>query len=272
MPLLAPYRELLDSPTLFKPQTATLATDPIGVGAVGGSGTRLLYQILSLAGVAMGAPVNTVGDSLEWPPYEILHNDELLRRHGRAALVSTALRQFEQLLVERRAELGLEGRIGWKVPGTFHWIAELAEYFPAFQYVHILRNGLDMAYSGNQNQAMNWASLLGIRLERTEEGRLTPASMLEYWLTANERALAAAEIHLPGRMYVVRFETLCEQPETEIERLLDFLHLPYTNGLLTSLVAQVRPPSSTGRYRRKPWRKDFSNRAMERLAALGYVP
>ena len=267
--MLKPYQELLTDGLNFEGGEATRLVDPIGVGAVGGSGTRLLVEVLNLSGVAMAAPRNRAGDALEWPPFRKLLGDETLAHEPREIRVQNILHAFERLLLWRRHMLGLEGRAGWKVPETFHWLEELAAFFPGFQYVHLMRHGLDMAYSGNQNQARNWAGPLGIRLELGSDGRVCPASMLEYWLAANERALDSAARCMPGRFLVIRFEELCRDPGTVLRELMAFLHLDAGEDHVARLAALVQQPGSVGRYRRHDWRAEFSATQLARLERLG---
>lgn len=270
--MLPAYQEIMEGRLAQGPSQASELTDPIGVGAVGGSATRLLQQILADAGVAMASPLNRAGDAYEWPPWRKLLHPDMIARHGREALVCNTLQAFERLLLQRRTNLGLTGRAGWKVPGTFHWLAELGGFFPGFQYLHLVRHGLDMAYSGNQNQARNWAGRLGLELRLQDEGRVHPQSMLEYWLTANEKALEDAGRHLPGRLLVVRFEDLCHTPLAELDRILSFLDLQLPAASREALAGLVRTPASAGRYRQRDWRGDFTAQQLERLAALGYTP
>ncbi|MEM1111245.1 MAG: sulfotransferase [Pseudomonadota bacterium] len=269
--MLPAYQAVLDGDCSYRGTSASLLPDPIGVGAVGGSGTRLLLQILSQAGVAMASPLNEAGDAYEWPPWQKLLSPTMLAKHGRDTLLPNILHAFEGLLLARRENLGLAGRAGWKVPGTFHWLAELADFFPGFQYLHLVRNGMDMAYSGNQNQVKNWGPSLGVELRYVEDDSVAPQVMLEYWLRANERAREVAAERMNGRMLVIRFEDLCEEPRQEIARILGFLAIPAGESELDRLAGLVKSPSSVGRYRQKPWQDDFSSAQLERLAALGYV-
>jgi hypothetical protein len=268
--MLEPYRKLLTDGLTFQGREATHLVDPIGVGAVGGSGTRLLVEVLNLSGVAMATPRNRAGDALEWPPFRKLLGDETLAHQPRDLLMHNILHTFERVLRWRRHMLGLEGRVGWKVPETFHWLEEMGPFFPGMQYVHLMRHGLDMAYSYNQNQARNWADRLGIRLEPGSDGRVRPASMLDYWLAANERALESAARCMPGRFLVIRFEQLCRDPETVLRELMAFLHLDTSAAHVARLAALVQQPGSVGRYRRHDWRAEFSAAQLERLERLGY--
>jgi hypothetical protein len=245
--------------------------DPIGVGAVGGSGTRLLVEVLNLSGVAMATPRNRAGDALEWPPFRDLMAEQALAKQPRDLLMHNILHAFERVLRFRRHTLGLEGRVGWKVPETFHWLEDMGAFFPGMQYVHLMRHGLDMAYSGNQNQASNWAERIGVRLALGGDGRVLPASMLDYWLEANERALESAARCMPGRCLVIRFEELCRDPETVLGELMAFLRLDTGDGHLARLAALVQQPGSVGRYRHRDWQAEFSATQLARLERLGYL-
>lgn len=270
--MFEPYEKLKTDGMPFSGTGAILLPDPIGVGAVGGSGTRLLAQVLSQAGVAMATPMNRAGDAFEWPPYRELLTEETLASYPRELILRNALHVFEQMLITRRERLGLSGRCGWKVPGTFHWLQELGEFFPGFQYIHLVRSGLDMAYSGNQNQVKNWAGHLQVPLEYGDDGRVTAHTMLEYWLTANEQALATAQRCLPGRMLVVRFEELCAKPAEVLRDVMAFLSLEIGEQQLADIVALVKTPGSMGRYRQFDWRSDFTAQQLARLEQLGYTP
>jgi hypothetical protein len=45
---------------------------------------------------------------------------------------------------------------GWKEPNTYIILEKLNEYYPNMKYIHLIRNGLDMAFSENQNQVKLW--------------------------------------------------------------------------------------------------------------------
>ena len=269
--MLQNYRRMLDGDLDASLTEAVVIPDPIGVGAVGGSGTRLMATMLETAGVVGASPLNRAGDAMEWPPWDIFLSDEMLTRYPRDLLVNNLLYGFERLLEFRRDRLGLSGRSSWKVPGTYFWLRELAGYFPKLQYIHLIRNGLDMAYSGNESQALGWASHLDVELEYTEAGKLTPGSKLEYWLRANEHALALGEELLGDRMLLVRYEDLCARPAETARRVVDFLCIEVSSATLDEMIGLVKAPPSVGRYRRYKWRTHVTEGQLERLEKLGYI-
>ena len=270
--ILAPYQPLVDGHLDFHGASAVDPLDPIAVGAVGGSGTRLLFQVLADCGVAMATALNQAGDALGWPPYHALLSPANLARYSRATILRNTFHVFESLLRQRREELGGLARTGWKVPGTFHWLTELSEFFPRMQYVHLIRNGLDMAYTRNQYQIGNWAGDLGVEVRRGPGGAALPGSMLDYWLAANELALRVGRDRLGDRFLLVRYENLCRAPRAELERLTAALNLPASTRQLDRLAERVETPPSLGRHRRFDWRSDFNDCQLQRLERLGYQP
>jgi Sulfotransferase family len=268
--MLEPYERIANNELSFDGAQAAKVADPIAIGAVGGSGTRAMAAILEAAGVAMASPLNRAGDAMEWPPMRKLLTPAAIERHSRERLMHNILYGFESLLDLRRGTLGLNGRVCWKVPGTFLWLEDFASYFPGIQYIHMIRHGLDMAYSDNQNQAYNWSSRFDIEVELLQNGRVAPGSVLEYWLRANEYATQTGERLLGDRLLVVRFEELCQSPAREIQRILAALQLQVSESALEELAATIAPPSSLGRYRQFDWKRDFSSDQLQRLEALGF--
>ena len=75
---------------------------------------------------------------------------------------------------------------GWKEPNTHIYLEHLNDYFPKLHYIHVVRHGLDMAYSTNQAQLFNWGYLFGITALPECVGQI-PVKSLHYWIEANKR-------------------------------------------------------------------------------------
>jgi hypothetical protein len=87
----------------------------------------------------------------------------------------------------------------------------LDQIVPGLRFVHVIRHGLDMALSDNQNQlAAHGRSLLG-PLRDTVPGPLASALL---WKKVN---LAAAEYgaSMDGRYFLVRYEDACHLPAVD---------------------------------------------------------
>jgi hypothetical protein len=129
---------------------------------------------------------------------------------------------------------------GWKVPGNHFILAHLAAVFPGLAYVHVIRHGIDMAFSANQNQVRNWGRHYGVDVDGLPPER----AALAFWIAANRRTVAETR-RLGIRFLMLNFDALCRRPAEMIAPLLEFLGRPRED--LETLVRLVKPPVSLGR-------------------------
>lgn len=159
---------------------------------------------------------------------------------------------------------GASGPWGWKEPNTHVVLDRLLPCFPGMKYIHVIRNGLDMAYSDNQNQPRRW----GPPLFGLPEGEITPARSLAYWHQANRRALQIGET-MGGNFFTLSYDDLCATPEPTLEGLLGFLGIGAEPGLIGALAGLVRPPATIGRFRQHPG-DDFDPQDIRFVSDLGF--
>lgn len=245
---------------------------PVAIGGVGGSGTRVVAQAVRSAGRNMGSDLNEALDNL-WFTLLFKYEDILTcddRRFGRllslfaermatGRLVDAAAasdlaglarrrcgQHTEPWLAERAAtmatpESSAAGQPwGWKEPNTHLVLDRLARAWPDLRYVHVIRNGMDMATSSNQNQPRLWGDALGAPYDGT------PAASLRYWCRAQRRATAIGAT-MGDRFLEVRFEDLCAAPAETFTRVLEFCGAANPGSLAARLAPSVRPPSTMGR-------------------------
>ncbi len=248
--------------------------DPVVVGGVGGSGTRLIAAMLRECGFFIGEDLNAALDN-RW--FSLLFNrpgiqdcpdgefDRLLgilvnRMVGEARFDRADVARIEELsrreipphsaewsreraatLLAGRIGPAPQGRWGWKEPNTHVVLPRLARALPRMRYVFVSRSGLDMAHSANSNQAMRWGeAYLGRPFEPT------PRYMLSFWCASHRRVIAAAAA-MPTRFHFIRFEEFCGSPAAGIGALLAFLGLP--GQAPADLIGLAQPPRSIGRFR-----------------------
>jgi sulfotransferase family protein len=144
-----------------------------------------------------------------------------------------------------RAPVSPDLRWGWKEPNTSVFLPQIAARFPDMKYIHVIRHGLDMAYSGNTNQLQSWGRLFGV----AGAGDPRPASLLEFWVRTNHRTITCARAMLRDRFALVRFEDLVLRPADEITRLCEFLEIRVDPARHEALCAIPSVPRSLGRYR-----------------------
>jgi len=263
------------------PLAAEPVAPRVAIGGVGGSGTRVLITILRMAGLHIGDDLNDANDNLWFTllfkePGILDLDDETFDLRLRLFIAANAggLPPDEEALThvdalcevarpdacrpqhdatwlrERAASLRAAVTAparkviwGWKEPNTHICIDRLAERLPGLKYIHLARNGLDMAYSNNLAQLDFWGGrLLGRAVT------ITPGDALAYWCAVHKRIFSLAE-RMKDRFLLVRFEDLCAEPEREIARILAFVGLDVSGERLAEMAAIVRPPASIGRWR-----------------------
>lgn len=272
---------------------------PLAIGGVGGSGTRVIASILSKLGYFMGADLNESMDNLAftllfkrtalWPPEQ--HQNEINKACTlflKACLSEKALRKNEEKylrilcendrplhskewlatrverLLQRKVSSPEGGKWGWKEPNTHIVLPALLQKWPGMKYIHVVRHGLDMAYSSNQNQLHLWGrQLLG---EPVIE--INPVNSFRYWCAAHRRIARIGQT-MGDRFLMLNFDTLCQQPKTQLGLLFSFLEIDADTTMQNQLAAQVQKPDSLGRHRGQ--NLDYARPAdLEFLAAMGY--
>jgi hypothetical protein len=135
---------------------------------------------------------------------------------------------------------------GWKQPRSIHLLPFLDRCYPAMKFVHVIRDGRDMAFSDNRNLLHMYGSNL---LTREERNLRAPRRAIRIWSRTNLRAEAYGRAHMPARYMLLRFEDLCDQPLKTIEALFEFLGL---DGDCERIAREeVRPPKTRGRHQRR---------------------
>ena len=150
---------------------------------------------------------------------------------------------FEQIMESFNSDKLMPQRWGWKEPNTHIILAQLLEFFPELKYIHIIRNGLDMAYSSNQNQPKLWGNEY---LNKPYE--VGPAFSLSYWCEVHKNIIDMKK-RFHDNIHLIYFENLCSDPLFEIGKMLDFCQIYYDNNTLLSLAQKVISPQSMGRFR-----------------------
>lgn len=211
---------------------------PVVVGALGGSGTRAVARIVERGGRFMGANLNHAHDALDIAHFDQTFGPRYLR-HGETWRYRTA---FERAVrAHCAASSDHAAPWGWKHPHSYLFIEFLNKRFPGLHFIHLVRDGRDMAFSNNQRQLRRYGH---IALGNGDD--VDPVRRIRFWAWANLRAAEAGESLLGERYLRVRLEDICETPIAEVERLNRFT---YADPNVAPAVQLVERPSSLGRWR-----------------------
>lgn len=251
----------------------------VAIGGIGGSGTRVVAAAVSALGVHLGDDLNGPLDNLTYtllfkdrpaaqlPAPAIAARAALFRRamHGDRDFHDSERRFLESLALADRPDHGpaqhsaewLQARVqrvlageaghrlapgrawGWKEPNTHVLLPQLRQCFPGLRYIHVVRNGLDMAFSSNLNQLDFWGEWrLGRAVDRG------PRDALAYWCAVQRRAVGWKR-ELGDRFLWLDYDALCRDPLPVLEALAAFLGAPARSA--DGLLPLVESPSSLGR-------------------------
>ena len=245
---------------------------PIVIGGVGGSGTRLFAKMLKDLGFYIGGDLNTAEDNLWftllfkrqelWPPEA--HKKELVQllkifysAMSQGSLPDTVdpvsirrlasrarLQHSAEWLSERVESLlslknvSVDSPWGFKEPNSHIFLPILMDSFETMKYIHVMRHGVDMAFSGNQNQLKFWGSrVLGRSIDP-----LSPADSLAYWCAIHRR-VSEIEAQQSERFLMLDYDAFCEAPERLLEQIMTFLGVDDTSLMDGWIDTYVKPTS-----------------------------
>ncbi len=270
--------------------------DVIAIGALGGSGTRAVAQLLIDAGIYMGDPLNFANDNTFFtacfmnPGWQAMASagginqrigifEEYMRQRNisKSELdklerlpYSTAYQYPPDLFPTLKKQKALKKPFttwGWKEPNTHIYLEQLANYFPKLKYIHVLRHGLDMAFARNKKQLFNWGHFFGIEANESDSPEEISRKQLDYWIHSTAKVMDTGNQLLGDRFYVLRYENVCLNPEREIPLLLSFLGL---DPKLTSKLKDVFQLSEgSGRYKEQDL-GIFSPEQLTEVERLGF--
>jgi hypothetical protein len=219
-------------------------TPPILIGGVGGSGTRVIAQLLQQTGIFIGNNLNHALDNMTVARQFSGMRDTVLNKSlselEKQQTIHLIITNFCTELLNQIDNNNYNGW-GWKIPANFMLLPYFATLYPQIKYIHVIRHGLDMAYSDNQNQLHNWGRYFDIT---TDNIAIAKAS-LQYWIKANHLAINNGRQLLGDNFLLLNFDTLCQSPKETIAQLIEFLGLDNNNQ---QLVDFINPPQSIKRY------------------------
>jgi Sulfotransferase family len=248
------------------------------------SGSRLLAQLLEGSGFYLGADMPSSRDSLDvlrlveyvvgnyYPDYGRLFRSE-----------DSVLFALIREVFARHLKSYPGGRWGWKLCETGFILPLLDEVFPDALYLHLLRDGRDVAFSNhiaprdpfwrkvyfNTDRIKSWR---GLPLSRTTYRLLSPLYNARHW--SNSVIIGRAFGSMLGTRYLeVRYEDLVLSFRETSLGLLQFLGVPPDIEVLDEIERSISR-SSIGKYRKRSvlWRWLAMQELEPALSAFGYGP
>lgn len=250
------------------------------------SGSRLLALLLLQQKVFMGDQLNESLDSL---PVLKLVEWIVAREYPSFAM----LRQPDEWPQDLQSLIGavLDAHLvgwergqpwGWKLCETVYALPVVAALFPDARFVHLIRDGRDVAFSDHVSPELSfWRKIYfgtdairswrGMPLDNPAYVRKSHLYNAQHWQESVR--LGRHYGAMLGRSYhEIYYERLCATPCEEGRKLLAFLGLAPDEAALAATAANVQS-TATGKYRRKPASKQKAVQRMiePTLLAFGYA-
>ena len=237
---------------------------PLVIAATGGSGTRVVARIARRAGYDLGANLNSAEDALDFYSFHDKWIDPFVKAERRgAALPHGDLQrmklEFHAALERHYPSSATETRWGWKAPRSIYLLPFLLTEFPQMKFIHVLRDGRDMALSANQVQLRKHGGAILSWHERLLCSTAERSVLL--WNRVNMRAAEFGESKLRDNYLLVRFEDLCAKPLETTAHIINFLNARVDPEPIAK--AEIFPPSTLKRW------KTCSTAVLAKLERLG---
>jgi hypothetical protein len=230
----------------------------IAIGALGGSGTRAIAEVLIQSGIYMGDDLNNANDNLIYTRLfknpDWYANSSDIKKPRRMRVFENYMR-FNKLSFRDLIELFIASKSnptfhstakfylrntkklfgkgidrvnwGWKEPNTQIYMLELLNFFDKLKYIHVLRHGLDMAFSNNKQQLKNWGWKYNIILDENETGDELAIKQLDYWIESTKDVLEKSKQY-NNRFLLINHTNFCNQPKAVIDKILAFSDIKVT--------------------------------------------
>ncbi len=185
------------------------------------SGTTLTEQIIATHSQAAG-----IGEFGRWKRLESYVRDQrfeqakkenLSQVDWQAELAKLSDDTFHIMLeiVGRKPDLIVE-----KLPHNFMYAGFIKTLFPSARFIHIRRNPLDSFISSYQNPLNQSHGYVFDQVEYVKE------------FLFHERLMAHWKTLFPDQIYTLHYEELALEPEKHARALLEFVGLPWEDGVL----------------------------------------
>ncbi|MFN2283226.1 MAG: sulfotransferase [Anaerolineae bacterium] len=161
---------------------------------------------------------------------------------------------------------------GWKDPRTTLTFPVWLRVFPQAKFVHVIRNGIDVAISLNRRTKVQQRSWWKRRmLEDYRPETLSFAQCFRLWELYLSFFFEQQELIPSAQILELRYEALLSEPEVQLRKLVDFLEYPVDATQITAVCTQIKQERLDNCARARLYQDEIAQLAGHPLMqALGY--
>jgi len=245
--------------------TTLLNSGPLIIGGTGGSGTRAIAKcLISSKQVYLGQNHNRALDCLDFKGLYDHYIPQFLPNfysglvsplNGFSELASfeTSLRKCVDLYMEKYAQPDFNKVWGWKGPRSMYLLPMFHYFLPNLKFLHVVRDGRDMAYSNNQNQLQLYGDL---SLEGEDLGLAQSVRSIVLWEKVNMTVSSYALTHIKENYLCIKYEDLIFHRDKTLVKIAKFLEID--NAYLLDSRSIISPSPTLGRWREQD-QKELQN-------------
>lgn len=230
---------------------------PIFIGGSGGSGTRVFLRILQEMGIFMGLNLeDKTIKGLDSIPFRLQFARNWKRRFAQQEKVSLSNYEYSKAVIDLKKAIVLHREgipdyyqpWGLKIPISALFLPFLHQQNPKMKFIHVVRDGRDMAFSERNGFLLNWGDIY-LDDYHTKIIHLSfPVQMAIMWNKLNTRTADYGEQNLKEHYLRIRFEDLCFDPERILKLMIEFINPPIRN--INRLQSLIQIPESIGRWKK----------------------
>ena len=192
--------------------------------------------------------LNIRGLMSDWmKPYLLGQNEE------RSAKMKAQFKRRIRLLVPFQS-----GRWGFKNPRSMFLLPFYHDLYPEMSFIHVIRDGRDMCFG---NPFIDSPTYWGLMTEEEASRLSVEERMMRFWGEGNRKVKEYGENNLGSRYLRIRFEDICDNPESEVRKILEFSGGPV--GQIGDLLSMVKKPKSIGRW------QSYDREEVEKVLSIG---
>lgn len=244
---------------------------PVVIGGMAGSGTRVAVWLLQALGYYMGHvdfDDYLLGTRDCIPMGWFSSNYAMHNLLGRTTSYSEDqwTKMFNSLALALDCHLVFrngEKNWGWKMPSMMHIVELLHHYLPNMKYIHVIRDGRDIATQWKEMISFTHQNLIEVLPIQYDDPYI---KYMWLWDRLNQDAMKQMKCLKPENCMIIRFEDMV----SNIDKMLEtFKHFTGETELVdSSYLDRILTPKTIGRWKRDGFEADRIQSTMAGYSTL----